>query len=70
MNFDNRMHYDLMIGLQMFPVSFDFALLTLTVFNTLRISTPEKIEIHLVESLNGTSQMSIVKSVTYVKLKT
>ena len=39
---DNLMHYDLMTGLYVYPVSFDFALLTLTIITTLRNSLSER----------------------------
>ena len=43
MNIDNLlMHYELLTGLHVSPVSFDFAILILTVFTTLRNSICEK----------------------------
>ena len=45
------MHYDLMTGLYVYPVSFDSALLT-----TLCNSNSEKIEIHSVETVSEISQ--------------
>ena len=40
---DNLMQHDLMTGLYVYPVSFDFALLSLTVFTTLCSSMRERI---------------------------
>ena len=51
----------------LYPVSFDFALLTLTVFTTLRKSMGEKI--HSIETAIEASQESNVKVVTNVKQK-
>ena len=64
------MHYDLMTGLYMFIVSFDFAHLKLTVFPTLRISMREKFRNHSVETVSELSQKLDVKIVTDVKRKT
>ena len=60
MNFDNLMHYDLSV----YPVSFDFALLRLIAFNTLRNSMREKIRIHSFETVSEVSWKSKVKIVT------
>ena len=59
-----------MTGLYRFySVSFDFVLLTLTVFTTLRESKREKTKIHYVETVSEVSHKSSVKIVTYVKRK-
>ena len=42
MNFDNQIHCDNHRALTAFPISFDFALLILTVFTTLRNSMSER----------------------------
>ena len=72
MNFDNLMPYDLMTALYRFIpfLEFDFALLTLTVFTTLRNSMREKNRIHSVETVSEVRQKSNVKIVIYVKRKT
>ena len=64
MYFDNLMHYDFMTRLYWFTVAFDFALLTLSSFNTLRNSMREKkTKIHSVETVSEVSQKSKVKIV-------
>ena len=72
MNFDNLMPYDLMTGLCRFIpfLDFDFALLTLTVFTTLRNSMREKNRIHSVQTASELRQKSNVKFVIYVIRKT
>ena len=56
-----------MTGLYVYPVSFDVALLTLTVFTTLHNSMSES---HSVATVKRVSQKSNVKIVTNVKRKT
>ena len=71
MEFNNLMHYNLMTGLYtVYPVAFDFALLTLTVSTTLQNSIREPFKIPSVETVSDVSHESNVKNVTYVKLKT
>ena len=70
MNFDYLMHYDLMTGVYVYPVYFDFALLTWTLLTTLLNSIREKVKIHSVETVSEVSQKSSVQIVTYVKRKT
>ena len=48
----------------------DLALLTLTVFTTLRIQYVKEIKMHSVETVSEVSQKSSVKIVTFVKRKT
>ena len=69
MNFANLIHYDLMTWLICLSSSFDFAILTLTVF-TLHNSIREKnYKIHSVETVSEVSQKARVKIVTYVNQK-
>ena len=67
MRFDNLMHYDLMTGLYIFIFSFDFPLLTWTVF-TLHyvIQYVKEFKINALETVSEVSQKSSVKIVTHV----
>ena len=63
------MHYDLTLWaltLWAYLDSFDFVLLTLTVFRILRNSMREKFKIHSVETVSEVSHESSVKTATYV----
>ena len=66
MNFDNLMQYDLTV----YTVSFDFALLRLTVLNTLRNSMSEKNKNSFIWSSEWAKLEVKREVVTYVKRKT
>ena len=51
----------------LYPVSFDFAVFTVTVFTILRSSKVNGFKNHLVETASEVSQKSNVKVMTYVK---
>ena len=61
------MHYALGTDLSVYPVSFDFALLTLTVFITLRNSIRERILNHSDETVSEVTQKASVKIVRKTK---
>ena len=64
------MNYDLMTGLNVYPVSFDFDLLTWRYSIHYKIQHLESFKIHSVEAASEVSQKLCVKIVTYVKQKT
>ena len=64
MNFDNLIHNDRL--LRVYPVSFNFALLSFTVFTTLRNSIRE-VKIHSVKTVSELSPKLSVKITIYGK---
>ena len=70
MNFDNLIQKDDDRALSVYPVSFDFAHLTLTVFTKLGNSMFERMVGNSVETVSELRQKSNVTIVTYVIRKT